>query len=82
MDISVFHPVVNKIDAHNWWTKLEGLCQRKTAQNKVFLIKRLVNLKLKGARTITEHLSVFQGIVNQLSTLNLFWVNSCKHYFS
>ena len=41
--------------------------QRKTAQNKTFL----VNLKLKGGHTIVDHLCDFQDIVNQLSTLEL-----------
>ena len=31
------------------------------------LIRRLVNLKYKDGRNVTEHLSDFQGLINQLT---------------
>jgi len=51
--------------------KLESLFERKTAQNKAFMIRRLVNLKYKDGKSVTEHLSNFQGLLNELSTMKL-----------
>ena len=50
---------------------LECLDQRKIAQNEDFLIKRLVNLKLREGCIVAKHLSDFQDIVNSWFTLVL-----------
>ena len=44
--------------------KLKGLYERKTTQNKAFVARKLVNLKIKEGRSIVEHLSEFQDLVN------------------
>jgi hypothetical protein len=43
----------------------------KTAQNKAFIIRRLVNLKYNDEKNVIEHLSNFQGLLNELSTMKL-----------
>jgi hypothetical protein len=50
---------------------LESLYERKTAQNKAFAIRKLTHLKLKEGRSVVEHLSEFQDLVNQLTRMNL-----------
>ena len=35
------------------------------------MIKRLVNLKYKDGNNVTEHLSNFHGLLNELSTMKL-----------
>ena len=65
LDGFVFHHVANETSAHELWKKLESLHERRTTQNKIFLIQRLVNLKYKEERPISEHLSEFQYLVNQ-----------------
>ena len=35
------------------------------------MIKRLVNLKYKDGHSVTEYLSNFQGLLNELSTMKL-----------
>jgi hypothetical protein len=35
------------------------------------MIKRFVNLKYKDGKSVTEHLSNFQGLLNELSTIKL-----------
>ena len=35
------------------------------------MIRRLVNLKYKDGNSFTEHLSNFQGLLNELSTMKL-----------
>ncbi|CAN1310533.1 Retrovirus-related Pol polyprotein from transposon TNT 1-94 [Linum perenne] len=45
--------------------------ERQSAQNKASLIRRIVNLKYKDGHSVPEHLSDFQGLVNQLTTMKL-----------
>lgn len=68
---SIYSHIENETNAYNLWKKLEAMYERKTAQNKASLIRRLVNLKYKDGRSVTEHLSDFQGLVNQLSKVKL-----------
>ena len=71
VDISIFNHVSQESDPYDLWKKLEGLYERKTAHNKASLIKRLVNLKLKGGKSVSEHLSDFQDIINKLTTMKV-----------
>ena len=71
VDQSVFHHVAKKVDAYNLWQKLESLYEIKTAHNKAFMIKRLVNLKYKDDNSVSEHFSNFQELLNELSTMKL-----------
>ena len=50
---------------------MKGLYERKIAQNKAFVARKLVNLKLKEGKSIAEHLSEFQDLVNQMVTMKL-----------
>ena len=52
VDQSVFHHIAKEVDACS-------LYERKMTQNKAFMIRRLVNLKYKGAQNVAEHLSNF-----------------------
>ena len=71
IDVSVFHHVSQETNAEALWKKLKGLYERKTAQNKAFVARKLVNLKLKEGRSVAEHLSEFQDLVNQMVTMKL-----------
>ena len=64
IDVSVFHHVSQETNAEALWEKLNGLYERKIAQNKAFVARKLVNLKLKEGRSVAEHLSEFQDLVN------------------
>ena len=50
---------------------LKSLYERKIAQNKAFIVRTFVNLKLKEGKSIVEHLSEFQDSVNQMVTMKL-----------
>ena len=52
IDVSVFHHVSRETNAEALWEKLKGLYERKTAQNKAFIARKLVNLKLKEGKSI------------------------------
>lgn len=45
--------------------------ERKNALNKASLMRRLVKLEYSDGQSVIEHLSVFQGLVNQLSAMKL-----------
>ena len=64
IDIRVFHHVSQETNAEALWEKLRSFYERKTAQNKAFIARKLVNLKLKEGKSIAEHLSEFQDLVN------------------
>ena len=71
LDDSVFHYVSTESSAYSLWKKLEDLYERKTAGNKAFLIRKLVNLKYKEGASIAEHLNEIQSITNQLSSIKM-----------
>ena len=71
LDDSVFHHVSTEISAYSLWKKLESLYERKTAGNKAFLIRKLVNLKYREGASIAEHLNEMQSITNQLSSMKM-----------
>ncbi|KAF7152438.1 hypothetical protein RHSIM_Rhsim01G0160700 [Rhododendron simsii] len=52
VDQNMFHHVAQDTNEYEFWTKLEAMCERKTAQNKGSLIRRLVNLKYKDGCSI------------------------------
>ncbi|KAK8921663.1 hypothetical protein KSP39_PZI019972 [Platanthera zijinensis] len=71
LDDSVFHHVSTETSAQALWKKLEALYERKTAGNKAFLIRKLVNLKYREGSQMTEHLNLAQSIINQLESMKI-----------
>lgn len=71
LDDSVFSHVSNETDAHVLWKKLEARYEQKTAANKAFLIRKLVNMKFKEGGPIADHLNEYQSVVNQLATMKM-----------
>ena len=69
--VASMHHVAKEVDAYSLWQKLKSLYEKKTAQNKAFMIRRLVNLKYKNGNSVAEHLSNFQGLLNVLFTMKL-----------
>ena len=45
--------------------------EQPAAQNKANLMKRLFHLKYKKIHSITKHISEFQGLVDQLTTMKI-----------
>lgn len=67
IDRSLFEHVSTYTNAHELWTKLESLIQKKTPRNKAHLVRRLVKLEYSDGQNMIEHLNTFKGIVNQLT---------------
>ena len=73
MDENIFHHVSTEIWADVPWKKLESLYESKSATNKSFLHRKLVNLKYGDGNSITEHLNEMKNITNQLASMNIFF---------
>ena len=58
-------------DCYTVWKMLEETFAKESAQNKVFVIRDLVNLKYRDGEDASVHINVFQGFLNQLSLMNL-----------
>ena len=59
IDQSVYHHLAKESKDDILWRKLEIIYEQPTTQNKVNMMKRLVNLKYKEGRSTTEHTSEF-----------------------
>ena len=53
------------------WDKLGTLYQSKSLVNKLFLRKKLYNLRMKDGDSVTEHLNAFNTMVSQLSSVDI-----------
>ena len=67
----MFHHVSQENDTKALCEKLKGRYERKTTQNKTFVTRKLMNLKLKGGRYVAKHLSEFQDLANQMVAMKL-----------
>ncbi|KAJ0527304.1 putative RNA-directed DNA polymerase [Helianthus annuus] len=71
VDDNVLNHISGETHARTLWNKLEELYARKTGNNKLFLIKQLINLKYNDGTPVTDHLNVFQGLINQLAGMGI-----------
>ncbi|GKC21847.1 putative RNA-directed DNA polymerase [Tanacetum coccineum] len=71
VDDNVLNHICEETHARTLWNKLEQLYARKTGNNKLFLIKQMMRLKYTDGSPVTDHLNVFQGIINQLAGMGI-----------
>ena len=71
IDHNIFHHIFEMEDANKLWQKLLSLYEKNTFRNKALFIRRLVSLKYKDGKSITEHTSDFQGLMNQLINIKI-----------
>ena len=63
MDISLYNHVAKETYAHTLWKNLENMYETKNTQAKIFLMRKLMNLKLKEGQSIAENLNDFEGMI-------------------
>ena len=63
------------------WTRLEELYAQKTAANKVFWLKKLMDLRMKEGTPMSTHLSEFNSIFSQLVALKFIIDDKFKDTF-
>ena len=68
---SVLLNVSGEATVKNLWEKLGTLYQSKSLVNKLFLWKKLYNLRMKDVDSVTEHLNAFNTVVSQLSSVDI-----------
>ncbi|GAB2286824.1 hypothetical protein Dimus_039794 [Dionaea muscipula] len=59
VDDNVLNHICDIMDAKTLWTKLEELYARKTGNNKMFLIHKLMLLRYDDSSPILDHLNIF-----------------------
>ena len=59
--------ICEETHARTMWNKLESLCAPKTGNNKMFLIKQMMELKYRDRAPMLDHWNTVQGILNKLS---------------
>ena len=67
----VLNHISDETHAHTLWQKLEELYARKEGTNRMFLIKQLMNLRYREGAPVADHVNAFQGIINQLSSMEI-----------
>ena len=68
---SVLLNVSGEATAKTLWDKLGTLYQSKSLVNKLFLWKKLYNLRMKDGDSVTEHLNTFNTVVSQFSSIDI-----------
>ena len=71
VDEYVLNHISGETHARTLWEHLESLYARKTGNNKMFLIKQMLNLKYHDVSSMTDHMNNFHGIMNQLSAMDI-----------
>ncbi|PWA57053.1 hypothetical protein CTI12_AA412920 [Artemisia annua] len=71
VDDTVLNRVSEEVNARTLWNKLEQLYARKMCTNKLSLIKKLMGLRYRDGTAMSEHLMVFQGIINELFEIGI-----------
>jgi len=65
---SILFNVLGEATTKALWDKLGTLYQSKSLVNKLFLQKKLYNLRMKDGDLVTEHLNAFNTMVSQLAS--------------
>jgi hypothetical protein len=60
------------------WNKLGNLYQSKSLVNKLFLRKKMYNIRMEDGYSVTEHLNAFNTLVSQLISVNITIVEEDK----
>ncbi|CAA7059133.1 unnamed protein product [Microthlaspi erraticum] len=71
VDDNVLHHIENEVNARSLWLKLEQLYARKTGNNKMYMIKKLIELRYQEGTPMTDHLNEFQGLLNKLCDMGI-----------
>ena len=71
VDENVYNHIQNDTHARTLWEKLEKLYASKTGNNKLFLLKKMMQLKYNEGTSVADHLNEFQGVIDQLTGMGI-----------
>ena len=63
VDISLYNHVAKETNPHTLWKNLENMYETKNTQANIFLMRKLMNLKLEKGQSIVEHLNDFERMI-------------------
>ena len=72
---SVAHNIVKEKTTVDLMKALSSMYEKSLANNKVYLMKKLFNLKKAKGTLVAQHLNEFNTITNQLSTMGIEFDN-------
>ena len=78
---SVYFNVKEMKTSFDLWQKLCDLYEQKSAASQVYLLKQLVDLKMKDGTPMSSHLNEFNTIFSQLSAQEVEFEDSVKALF-
>jgi hypothetical protein len=68
---SVLLNVSEEATSKNLWDKLGKLCQSKSLLNKLFMRKKVYNLRMRDGDLVEENLNAFNIVVSQLISIEI-----------
>ena len=75
---SVAHNVIKEKTTKELMAALSGMYEKPSANNKMHLMKKFFNLKMAKGTPVTQHLNEFNTITNQLSSMEIDFVDEIK----
>ena len=67
----IAHNVVKEKTTTDLMKALSGMYEKSSANNKVYLMKKLFNLNMAENASVSQHLNEFNTITNQLSSIEI-----------
>ena len=61
MDISLYNYAAKETSPHTLWNNLKGMYETKNTQANIFLMRKLMNIKLKDGKSIFKILMILKG---------------------
>ena len=68
---SVAYNIVNETTTYGVLKALSNMYEKPSASNKVFLIRQLVNTKMKEGMSVTSHINEFNSIISRLASVEI-----------
>ncbi|GJT42986.1 retrovirus-related pol polyprotein from transposon TNT 1-94 [Tanacetum coccineum] len=68
---NIAYNVVNEKTTYNLFKALSNMYKKPSTSNKVFLIRQLVNTKMKKGAFVTDHVKEFNSILSRLMLVNI-----------
>ncbi|MCO5578668.1 hypothetical protein L7F22_032512 [Adiantum nelumboides] len=78
---SIFFTIVDKTTTFELWDSLCSAWDGKSASNKVFLMKKLMRLRMKEGSSVSSHLNEFNALYLQLTLKGLNFDDEMKTIF-
>ena len=75
---NVAYNIVNVKTTHELIKALSNMYEKPSAANKVFLIRQLVNLKMKEGGSVTDHVNEFNSIISRLISVDIEFENEVQ----